>query len=420
MRVDCARRPVQRTMTVRTPIYLDHNATTPVDPRVLETMLPYFSEKFGNAASRSHSFGWEAMDAVDRGREQVAELIGALSKEVIFTSGATESDNIALKGVMEYYHEKGDHLITGATEHKAVLDTAKYLEKKGCAVTILPVDESGRIDPDRLEASITDRTVLVSLMLANNETGVIHPVHEIGRIARKHGVLFHCDATQAVGKVRIDVRDMGIHLMSMSGHKIYGPKGIGVLYVRSRDPKVNAYPVIHGGGHERGMRSGTLNVPGIVGMGAACEIIGREFEEEVPRLRELRDRLENSLKSRLQNVYVNGHPTERLVSTSNMSFEWVEGEGIMLSMKEIALSSGSACTSASLEPSYVLNAMGRPDELSHSSLRFSLGRWTTVEEIDYTIERVVENVTRLREMSPLYEMAKKGVDLSKVQWTHEH
>ncbi|HDS29674.1 MAG TPA: IscS subfamily cysteine desulfurase [Firmicutes bacterium] len=407
-------------MTVKTPIYLDHNATTSVDPRVLEAMMPYFTTRFGNAASRSHSFGWEAMDAVDRAREQIARLIGAEVKEIIFTSGATESDNIALKGVMENYQSKGNHLITAATEHKAVLDTAKYLEKKGYAVSILPVQEDGRVDTDLLDATITKNTVLISLMLANNETGVLHPVHEIGKIAEKHDVLFHCDATQAVGKVRIDVKEMGIHLMSMSGHKIYGPKGVGVLYVRSKSPKVNAAPVIHGGGHERGFRSGTLNVPGIVGMGAACELCGKEFDEEVPRLRGLRDKLENGITGGLEHVYVNGHPTERLVSTSNISFEWVEGEGIMLSMKEIAVSSGSACTSASLEPSFVLHAMGRSDELSHGSLRFSLGRWTTEDEIDYTVIRVIETVNRLREMSPLYEMSRKGVDLSKVEWNDEH
>ncbi len=408
-------------MTVKKPVYLDHNATTPLDPRVLEMMLPYFTDKFGNAASRSHSFGWEAGDAVDKAREQIAGLIGAVPKEIIFTSGATESDNIALKGIMEYYHSRGNHLITGATEHKAILDSAKYLEKNGLRVTILPVNPEGLIDPDQLEASITDDTVLISLMLANNETGVLHPVEEIGRIAEKHGILFHCDATQGVGKVRIDVRKMGMHLISMSGHKIYGPKGIGVLYVRSRDPKVNARPVIHGGGHERGMRSGTLNVTGIVGMGAACEICGREFDEEVLRLRGLRDRLQKGIMDQLDEVRINGHVTERLVSTANLSFEYVEGESLMLRLKDdIAVSSGSACTSASLEPSYVLQAMGQPPELSHSSIRFSLGRWTTEEEIDYVIGRVVTEYTRLRDESPLYEMAKKGIDLTTVEWTHEH
>ena len=407
-------------MAVKSPIYLDHNATTPVDPRVLEAMLPFFAEKFGNAASRSHSFGWEAEAAVDKARAQIAELIGADPKEIIFTSGATESDNIALKGAMEQYSAKGDHLITCVTEHKAVIDSAKYLESKGTKVTYLPTDKFGRVNLDELEAAITSNTVLISLMLANNETGVLHPVEEIGKIAAKHGVIFHCDATQGVGKVPIDVRELGIHLMSMSGHKIYGPKGIGVLYLRSRDPRVKVKPVIHGGGHERGVRSGTLNVPGIVGMAAACAICKGEMEEEIPRLARLRDRLEKGVLERLDHVYVNGHPTERLPSTSNMSFEWVEGEGIMLSMKDIAVSSGSACTSASLEPSYVLCAMGLGDELAHGSLRFSLGRFTTEDEIDYAIVRVVEVVTRLREMSPLYEMAQKGVDLKSVKWTHEH
>ncbi len=408
-------------MAVKTPIYLDHNATTPVDPRVLEVMLPYFTDRFGNAASKSHSFGWEANAAVDRARGQIASIIGAVPKEVVFTSGATESDNIALIGIAEYYKSKGNHIITGATEHKAVLDTAQYLEKtRGVRVTILPVDKHGQIDLDRLEASIIPETILISLMHANNETGVLHPVEEIGKIAERHGVIFHCDATQAVGKVPIDVRKSGIHLLSMSGHKIYGPNGVGVLYVRSRNPRVKPGPVIHGGGHERGMRSGTLNVAGIVGMGVACEICEKEMDEEVPRLARLRDRLQNGILTQLDNVYINGHPTERLASTTNMSFEFVEGEGLMLGMKDIAVSSGSACTSATLEASYVLHAMGLPDELAHASLRFSLGRWTTQEEIDYAIASVVRSVNWLREISPLYEMAEKGVDIGSVDWNHKH
>jgi cysteine desulfurase len=407
-------------MAVKTPIYLDHNATTPVDPRVLEAMLPYYREKFGNAASRSHSFGWVAADAVEKARGQIAGLIGADPKDIVFTSGASESDNIALKGSMEKYESKGNHLITVSTEHKAVIDTAKYLETKGYRVTILDVDNYGQVHPDQVAAAITDRTVLVSVMLANNETGVLHPIREIGAVCEERGVLFHCDATQGVGKVPIDVNEMGIHLMAMSGHKIYGPKGVGVLYARSRRPRARPSPVIHGGGHEQGMRSGTLNVPGIVGMGEACDICRREMGEEVPRLRRLRDRLEKGILEVLDEVYVNGHPTDRLPSTSNMSFKYVEGESIMMAMKDIAVSSGSACTSASLAPSYVLHAMGVPDFLAHASIRFSLGRFTTGEEIDYTIDKVIKAVNRLREMSPLFEMAQKGIDLDKIEWTHEH
>jgi cysteine desulfurase len=407
-------------MSVKTPIYLDNNATTPVDPRVLEKMLPYFSDKFGNAASIHHPFGWEAKDAVDLAREQVASILGADSKEIVFTSGATESDNVALKGTMEANAKKGNHLITCATEHKAVLDTSKYLEEKGLKVTYLGVDKEGNIDLDQLDSSITPQTVLISLMLANNEVGTLHPVAEIGKIAEKHGVYFHCDATQAVGKLPINVREMGIHLLSMSGHKLYGPKGVGVLYVREKEPRVKVSPLIHGGGHERGIRSGTLNVPGIVGIGAACEIAKKEMAEEAPRLAILRDRLETGVLNRLSHVHVNGNPKFRLPNTSNMSFEFVEGEGLMLRMRDVAVSSGSACTSARLEGSYVLKAMCLAEELVHTSLRFSLGRFTTAEEIDYSIEKVVSAVNSLREMSPLYEMALKGIDLSTIKWKEEY
>ncbi len=406
-------------MTVQLPVYLDNNATTPVDPRVLDAMLPYFQDKFGNAASRSHSYGWVADDAVKEARGQVAGLIGADPKEIVFTSGATESDNIALKGCMEKYADRGNHLITVATEHKAVIDTAKYLEGKGYSVTILPVDRDGRVSPEQVEAAITPETVLISVMFANNETGVIHPIREIGEVAEKRGVFFHCDATQAIGKVPIDVRDMNIHLLSMSGHKIYGPKGIGVLYARSRKPRVHPMTLVHGGGHERKMRSGTLNVPGIVGLGKACELCRLEMDEEIPRLLKLRTRLEKGIMDELPEVFINGHPTERLPNTVNLSFKYVESESLFLKMQDIAVSAGSACTSASLEPSYVLTAMGVSDILKNGSLRFSLGRFTTEEEIDYTIPKVIEAVKALREMSPLYEMAQKGIDVEKYEWSDD-
>jgi len=400
---------------VRLPIYLDNNATTQVDPRVLEAMLPYFSERFGNAASRSHKYGWVAEEAVERARQQVATLIGAEPKEIIWTSGATESDNLAIKGVAFMYRDKGRHIVTQATEHKAVLDTCKWLEKQGFEVTYLPVDRYGRVDPQRLADAIRQDTILVTIMFANNEVGTIQPIEEIGRICKERGVLFHCDATQAVGKVPVDVRRMGIDLLSMSAHKMYGPKGVGALYVRRREPRVRLEPVIHGGGHERGMRSGTLNVPGIVGMGKAAEIAGQEMQAEAARLTALRERLWEGISSRLEDVYRNGHPVHCLPNTLNVSFAYVEGEALMLGMEDIAVSSGSACTSASLEPSYVLRAMGVSDELAHGSIRFSLGRFNTEEEIDYTINRVVEVVKRLREMSPLYEMAKEGIDLKALQ-----
>ncbi|HEY5599316.1 MAG TPA: IscS subfamily cysteine desulfurase [Candidatus Manganitrophaceae bacterium] len=399
------------------PIFMDNHSTTPVDPRVLEAMLPYFTEKFGNAASRNHPFGWEAEKAVDQAREQIARLIHCDPKEVIFTSGATESDNLALKGVAEMYREKGNHIITAVTEHKAILDTAKRLEKEGFEVTYLEVGPDGLIDPGAVKGAIKEGTILISIMMANNEIGVIQPVSEIGRIAKEKGVLFHCDATQGVGKIPVDVQAMGIDLMSFSAHKIYGPKGIGVLYVRKKNPRVRIAPMMDGGGHERGMRSGTLNVPGIVGLGKACEICGTDMMEESARLTRMRDRLKDQMLKGLDEIYLNGNPQRRLPQNLNMSFAYVEGESLLMGLKEIALSSGSACTTATLEPSYVLRALGVGSDLAHSSLRFGLGRFNTDEEVDYVGQRVIETVRRLREMSPLYEMAKEGIDLKNVQWT---
>ncbi len=398
------------------PIYLDNAATTPVDPRVLEAMLPYFTEHFGNAASRNHPYGWEAEQAVEKAREQIARVIGAEAKEIVFTSGATESDNIATKGVAWMYRDKGNHLITQATEHKAVLDSCKYLEQQGFRVTYLPVGRTGRIDLDQLRDAITPETVVVSIMAANNEIGTIQPIAEIGAICREKGVLFHTDACQAFGKIPLDVQSMNIDLLSCSAHKIYGPKGIGALYVRRKNPRVRAEPVVHGGGHERGMRSGTLNVPGIVGFGRAAEICREEMTAESRRVGELRDRLWAALSERLDHVYRNGDPQHGLPNILNASFAFVEGESLMMSMKELAVSSGSACTSASLEPSYVLRATGIGDDLAHCSIRFSLGRFNTRDEIDQAIERVTAAVKKLREMSPLYEMAQEGVDIRKVQW----
>lgn len=399
------------------PIYLDNHSTTPVDPRVLEAMLPYFTEKFGNAASRNHAFGWEAEEAVDHARKQIARLIHADPKELVFTSGATESDNLALKGVMEMYREKGDHLITNTTEHRAVLDTAKALEsKRGLKVTYLPVDKYGMVNPDDVRHAITDKTVLISIMLANNEIGTINPVREIGKLAKEKGVLFHCDATQGVGKIPVDVQEMGIDLMSLSAHKMYGPKGVGALYVRKKGPRVRITPMLDGGGHERGMRSGTLPVPLIVGFGRACELCEQEMSAEAVRLAAMRDRLQTGIMSGLVEVYLNGHSTQRLPHNLNVSFAYVEGESLLMGVKEIALSSGSACTSATLEPSYVLRALGVGSDLAHSSIRFGLGRFNTDEDIEYTIKRIIETVTRLREMSPLYELAKEGVDLKSIQW----
>ncbi len=399
------------------PIYLDNHSTTPMDPRVLEAMLPYFTEKFGNAASRNHAFGWQAEEGVENARKQIAKLIHADPKEIVFTSGATESDNLALKGVVEMYHEKGDHIITSSTEHRAVLDTAKGLEaKRGLKVTYLPVDKFGMVNPEDVRNAITDKTILISIMFANNEIGTLNPVKEIGKIAKEKGILFHCDATQGVGKVPVNVQEMGIDLMSFTAHKIYGPKGIGALYVRKKNPRVRITAQMDGGGHERGMRSGTLAVPLIVGFGKACEICEREMAAEATRLTTMRDRLHKTITTALEDVYLNGHPTERLPNNLNLSFAYVEGESLLMGCKEIALSSGSACTSATLEPSYVLRALGVGTELAHSSIRFGLGRFTTDEEVDYAAKRIIETVNKLREMSPLYEMAKEGIDLKTVQW----
>ena len=401
---------------MKKPIYMDYHATTPVDPRVLDAMLPYFTGKFGNAASRSHSFGWEAKEAVDKARRQIAELIGATPEEIIFTSGATESDNLAIKGVAEMYAERGDHIITVATEHKAVLDASKKLQKRGFQLTYLPVLPTGLIDLDQLREAITGRTILISVMHANNEIGVLQPIREIGRIARERGVLFHTDATQSVGKVPVDAGLDHIDLMSLSGHKMYGPKGIGALYVRRKNPRVQITAQMDGGGHERGMRSGTLNVTGIVGLGEACAICRQEMAAETLRLAALRDRLKDRILTRLDEVYINGSLEHRLPSNLNLSFAYVEGESLLMGIKDVAVSSGSACTSATLEPSYVLKALGVGDELAHTSIRFGLGRFNTAEEVDYVADHVIEAVQRLRELSPLYELAKEGVDLKKVHW----
>jgi cysteine desulfurase len=401
-------------------VYMDNHATTPMDPRVLEAMLPYFCEKFGNAASRNHQFGWEAEAAVDRAREQIAHLINAKPKEIIFTSGATESDNLAVKGVVEFYKDKGNHVITAVTEHKAILDTCKALERAGKAqVTYLQVDKYGLVDPDDVRKAITDKTVLISLMYANNEIGSIHPLREIGRLAKEKGIVFHSDATQGVGKIPVDVESLGMDLMSLTAHKVYGPKGCGALYVRSKGPRVRLTPQMDGGGHERGMRSGTLNVPGIVGLGKACELSGAEMETEAGRSIELRERLRKGLFDQLDEVYLNGHPTNRLPGNLNVSFAFVEGESLLMGLKDIAVSSGSACTSATLEPSYVLKALGVGEDLAHTSIRFGLGRFNTAEEVDYVIERVVHEVRRLRDMSPLYEMAKEGIDIKSYSWVRE-
>ena len=403
---------------IKFPIYLDHNATTPCDPRVVEAMIPYFTDHFGNAASRNHPFGWQAEEAVDYAREQVAKLIGADPKEIIFTSGATEGDNLAIKGVFDMYASKGNHIITVNTEHKAVLDTCKHIEKLGGEVTYLSVKADGLIDLQVLEAAIRPTTILIAIMYANNVVGVIQPVREISRIARKHGVLFFSDATQAVGKVPVDVIQDGLDLAAFTAHKMYGPKGVGALYVRRKNPRVKVTSQMDGGGHERGMRSGTLNVPGIVGFGKACELCRLEMESDNKRISALRDKLENAL-SQIEESYVNGSREHRLPHVSNISFKYVEGEGLMMGFnKEIAVSSGSACTSASLEPSYVLKALGLGDDLAHSSLRFGLGRFTTEEQIDYTIEQVTKTVNHLREMSPLWEMFKEGMDMDKIEWAH--
>ncbi len=404
---------------MKIPIYMDYHATTPVDPRALEAMLPFFTERFGNAASKSHSFGWAAEEAVEAAREQVASLIGASAREIVWTSGATESDNLAIKGVAQFHRGKGRHLVTCTTEHKAVLDSMHALERDGFEVTVLPVEKDGRLDPGRLAAALRPDTILVSIMHANNESGVLHPVEEIGRITRSAGVLFHCDAVQSIGKVPFDVEQANVDLVSLSAHKMYGPKGVGALYVR-RKPRARLTAQMDGGGHERGHRSGTLNVPGIVGFGKAAELSLAERDVEASRVMALRERLRKGIEAELDLVQVNGSLEHRLPGNLNVSFAYVEGEALMMAIKDVAVSSGSACTSASLEPSYVLRAMGVPDDMAHSSLRFGLGRFTTEEEVDYVVKLLVAKVRKLRDMSPLYEMFREGVDLQKVQWVDQH
>jgi cysteine desulfurase len=402
---------------MKLPIYMDNHATTRMDQRVFEVMKPYYLEIYGNAASRNHSFGWEAEEAVEKSRKQIADLIGATPKEIVFTSGATESNNLAIKGIAEMYAERGNHIITQATEHKAVLDTCKRLEKEGVRVTYLPVKTDGLIDLDQLRDAITDKTILITIMYANNEIGVVQPMAEIGKIAKEKGVLVHSDGVQAAGKIPVNVNKDGIDVLSLTAHKLYGPKGVGALYVRRRNPRVQITAQMDGGGHERGMRSGTLNVPGIAGLGAACEIANREMVEESKRLRFLRDKLKDRLMNDLDEVYINGSWEHRLPHNLNISFAYVEGESLLMGINDIAVSSGSACTSATLEPSYVLKALGAGDDLAHSSIRFGFGRFNTEEEVDYVGNKVAEVVKKLRELSPLYEMAKEGVDLSKVSWT---
>ncbi|HEY1743381.1 MAG TPA: IscS subfamily cysteine desulfurase [Granulicella sp.] len=401
---------------VKLPIYMDNHATTPLDPRVLEAMMPYLTGIFGNAASRNHSFGWEAEAAVEKAREQIAKLIGCTAKEIIFTSGATESNNLAIKGIAEMYRERGNHIITQVTEHKAVLDTCKRLEKSGYRITYLPAQADGLIDIEDLKRAMDDQTILVSIMYANNEIGVIQPIREIGKLCHEKGVLFHTDAVQAVGKIPVNVITDNIDVLSLSGHKIYGPKGIGALYVRRRNPRVQISEQINGGGHERGMRSGTLNVPGIVGLGAACEICLNEMEAEGKREGQLRDYLKNKLEKALDYTQVNGNMDHHLPGNLNMSFVYVEGESLLMGINDIAVSSGSACTSATLEPSYVLKALGLGDDVAHSSIRFGLGRFNTKEEVDYVSDKLIDVVSKLRELSPLYEMVKEGIDLSKIEW----
>ncbi|MFL6354363.1 MAG: IscS subfamily cysteine desulfurase [Bryobacteraceae bacterium] len=399
---------------MKLPIYMDNHATTPMDPRVFEAMKPYFVDVFGNAASRNHSFGWEAEEATETARRQIADLIGATAKEIVFTSGATESNNLALKGIVEMYAERGDHVITQVTEHKAVLDPCRRLERQGARLTYLPVNRDGLIDLDQLRDAITDKTILISIMYANNEIGVLQPLQEIGKIAKEKGVLFHSDATQAVGKIPVNVMSDGIDVLSLSAHKLYGPKGCGALYVRRRNPRVQITAQIDGGGHERGMRSGTLNVPSIVGLGAACDIANREMADESKRLSFFRDRLYKKLNAELDEVYVNGSLAHRLPHNLNVSFAYVEGESLLMGINDVAVSSGSACTSATLEPSYVLKALGAGDDLAHSSIRFGIGRFNTEEEVEYVGDRVVEVVKKLRELSPVYEIAKDGLDLTVV------
>jgi cysteine desulfurase len=404
---------------MKIPIYLDYHATTPVDPRVLEVMLPFFGVDFGNAASKSHAFGWKAEEAVEEARTEVGRLIGASAKEIVWTSGATESDNLAIKGVAQFYAEKGRHLVTCKTEHKAVLDSMHALERQGFEVTFLDVEKDGRVDPQRLKDALRKDTVLVSLMHANNETGVVHPLEEIGRITRAAGVLLHCDAVQSVGKIPFDVESLNVDLASLSAHKMYGPKGVGALYVR-RKPRVRLVAQMDGGGHERGFRSGTLNVPGIVGFGKAASLALAEREREAARVLALRERLRKGLEAGLDLLTVNGSVEHRVPGNLNVSFAYVEGEALMMAIKDVAVSSGSACTSASLEPSYVLRAMGISEDMAHSSIRFGLGRFTTEEEIDYVTRLVVDKVRKLRDMSPLYEMVKDGVDLSRIEWANPH
>ena len=405
---------------VSLPLYMDNHATTQMDPRVLEAMLPFFSGKFGNAASRNHAFGWEAEEAVENSRQQIAKLIGATAKEIIFTSGATESNNLALKGIAEMYRERGNHIITQVTEHKAVLDTCKRLEKYGFRVTYLPVQADGLIDIEDLKQAIVTegegKTILVSIMFANNEIGVVQPVAEIGKLCHQNGIIFHTDAVQVVGKIPVDVQAMNIDVLSLTGHKLYGPKGCGALYVRRRNPRVQISAQIDGGGHERGMRSGTLNVPGIVGLGKACEIAGEEMEAESARLIELRDYMKNKFEAALDYVHVNGNMEHHLPGNLNMSFVYVEGESLLMGINDIAVSSGSACTSATLEPSYVLKALGLGDDVAHSSIRFGLGRFNTKAEVDYVSDKLIDVVLKLRELSPLYEMVKEGIDLTKIEW----
>jgi cysteine desulfurase len=405
---------------VHLPLYMDNHATTQLDPRVLEAMMPYLTGKFGNAASRNHQFGWEAEKAVEIAREQIAKLIGATAKEIIFTSGATESDNLALKGIAEMYRERGNHIITQVTEHKAILDTCKKLEKQGFHVTYLPVQADGLISLEDLERAIVsegpDKTILVSIMFANNEIGVVQPIAEIGKLCHEKGIFFHSDAVQAVGHIPVDVQAMNLDLLSMSGHKLYGPKGVGALYVRRRNPRVQITEQINGGGHERGMRSGTLNVPGIVGLGAACEIAGEEMDSEIARLSGLRDYLRAKLEDALDYVHVNGNMEHHLPGNLNMSFVYVEGESLLMGINDIAVSSGSACTSATLEPSYVLKALGLGDDVAHSSIRFGLGRFNTKAEVDYVADKVIDVVKKLRQLSPLYEMVQEGIDLTKIEW----
>jgi len=404
---------------VKLPIYMDNHATTPLDPRVLEAMMPYLTDRFGNAASRNHKFGWEAEEAVEESRKQIAALIGADPREIVFTSGATESDNLAVKGVAWMYREKGDHIITAVTEHKAILDTCKHLEKEGFRVTFLPVDNKGFVDLDDLRKAITDKTMLISIMTANNEVGVIQDIKSIGKVARERGVLFHTDAVQAAGKVPFNVNEMNVDIASVSAHKFYGPKGVGALYVRRRNPRVLLTPIIDGGGHERGMRSGTLNVPGIVGFGKAAQIAREELPKESAEMFRLREKLRTTLERELDEIYINGDLQNRLPGNLNMSFAYVEGESLLMGINDVAVSSGSACTSASLEPSYVLKALGVGEDLAHTSIRFGIGRFNTEEEVDYVAGRVIEVVRRLRELSPLYEMAKEGIDLKSVHWATE-